>query len=164
MKDDELTFDEKLEIMQKLGLEKEYAKWELRLESNVWAVLPCFRFLKPISDHLEFHRGKFAEMVKKYIEQGVLEDRLPEVAALIKEGASVESIEKFAFERVQEATECILYQLGDQESAECADVFDELDFSNMNRLSLMEVKPDGTPTGRYAIELHGKIPFSDMKD
>lgn len=89
---------------------------------------------------------------------------MPEVAALIKEGASVESIEKFAFERVQEATECILYQLGDQESAECADVFDELDFSNMNRLSLMEVKPDGTPTGRYAIELHGKIPFSDMKD
>ena len=32
--------------------------------------------------------------------------------------------EKFAFERVQEAVECILYQLGDQESAECADVFD----------------------------------------
>lgn len=64
MKDDELTYDEKLMIMQKLGLEKEYAKWELRLESNVWAVLPCFRFLKPISDHLEFHRGEFAEMVK----------------------------------------------------------------------------------------------------
>lgn len=103
-------------------------------------------------------------MIKKYQEQGVLDERFPEVSALIKEGASIESIEKFAFERVQEAVESILYQLGDQESAECADVFDEIDFSNMNQLRLMEVKPDGTPTGRYAIELHGKIPFSDMED
>ncbi len=164
MKDEELTFDEKLKIMEKFGIQKEWAKEELKQESKVWAVLPAFRFLKPISDRLEFHRGGFADMIKKYIEQGVLENRLPEAAALIKEGASIESIEKFAFERIQEATECILYQLGDQESAEYADVFDELDFSKMNRLRLMEVGPDGTPTGRYAVELHGKIPFSDMED
>lgn len=168
MKDKELSFDEKLEIMQKLGLPKKWAKYQTELwekpGKDVWAVLPSFRFLKPISDRLEFHRGGFAEMVRLFIKQGVLEDRLPEVAALIKEGASVESIEKFAFERIQEATECILYQLGDQESAECADVFDEPDFSQMNRLRLMEVEPDGTPTGRYAIELHGIIPFSDIED
>ncbi|MDE5728871.1 MAG: hypothetical protein K2I20_01695 [Clostridia bacterium] len=164
MKDKEMTFEEKLNVMEKLGIQKEWAKWELKLESDVWAVLPCFRFLKPISDHLEFHRGEFANMIKKYSEQGVLNEKFPEVAALIKEGASIESIEKFAYERVSEAVECILYQLGDQESAECADVFDEIDFSEMNKLRLMEVKPDGTPTGRYAIELHGKIPFSDMED
>ncbi len=40
-------------------------------------------------------------MIKKYIEQGVLDERFPEVSALIKEGASIESIEKFAYERVQ---------------------------------------------------------------
>ncbi|MDE6356699.1 MAG: hypothetical protein K2L67_05590 [Clostridia bacterium] len=164
MKDKEMTFEEKLNVMEKLGIQKEWAKWELKLESDVWAVLPCFRFLKPISDHLEFHRGGFANMIKKYSEQGVLNEKFPEVAALIKEGASIESIEKFAYERISEAVECILYQLGDQESAECADVFDEIDFSEMNKLRLMEVKPDGTPTGRYAIELHGKIPFSDMED
>ena len=72
-------------------------------------------------------------MIKKYIEQGVLDERFPEVSALIKEGASIESIEKFAFERVQEAVECILYQLGDQESAECADVFDEIDCSKIKK-------------------------------
>ena len=164
MKDKEMTFEEKLNVMKKLGLQKEWAKWELKQESDVWAVLASFRFLKPISDHLEFHRGGFASMIKKYQEQGELDERFPEVSALIKEGASIESIEKFAFERVQEAVECILYQLGDQESAECADVFDEIDFSQMNSLRLMEVGPDGKPTGRYAIELHGKIPFSDLED
>ncbi len=164
MKDKEMTFEEKLNVMKKLGLQKEWAKWELNLENEYFAVLPSFRFLKPISDHLEFHRGGFANMIKEYIEQGVLDERIPEVSALIKEGASIESIEKFAYERIQEAVECILYQLGDQESAECADVFDEIDFSQMNSLRLMEVGPDGKPTGRYAIELHGKIPFSDMED
>ena len=164
MKDNEMTFEEKLNVMEKFGLQKEWAKWELKQENEYFAVLPSFRFLKPISDHLEFHRGGFADMIKKYQEQGVLDERFPEVSALIKEGATIESIEKFAFERVRETVESILYQLGDQESAECADVFDEMDFSEMNRLRLMEVKPDGTPTGRYAVELHGKIPFSDMED
>lgn len=28
----------------------------------------------------------------------------------------------------------------------------------------MEINDDGTPTGRRAVELHGKIPFSDMED
>lgn len=164
MKDKEMTFEEKLHVLEKLGLPKEYAKWELKYESDVWAVLACYRFLKPISDHLEFHKGGFADMIKKYKKQGVLDERFPEVAALIKEGASIENIEKFAYERISEAVECILYQLGDQESAECADVFDEIDFSEMNHLRLMEVGPDGKPTGRYAIELHGKIPFSEIED
>lgn len=164
MNDKEMTLKDKLNIMEKFGLQREWAKWELKNESDVWAVLPAFRFLKPISDHLEFYRGGFAALIKRYEEEGVLEQNFPEVAALMKEGATVENIEKFAFDRIFETIECILYQLGDQESAECADVFDEIDFSGMNRLRLMEVKPDGKPTGRYAIELHGKIPFSDMKD
>ncbi len=164
MKDNEMTFEEKLNVMEKFGLQKEWAKWELKQENEYFAVLPSFRFLKPISDHLEFHRGGFADMIKKYQEQGVLDERFPEVSALIKEGASIESIEKFAFERVQEAVECILYQLGDQESAECADVFDEIDCSKIKKMRLMEINDDGTPTGRHAIELHGKIPFSDMED
>mgnify|MGYP006990301601 CR=1 FL=1 len=41
--------------MEKFGLQKEWAKWELKQESDVWAVLASFRFLKPISDHLEFY-------------------------------------------------------------------------------------------------------------
>ncbi len=163
MKDKEMTFEEKLNVMEKFGLQKEWAKWELKQESDVWAVLASFRFLKPISDHLEFHRGGFADMIKKYQEQGELDERFPEVSALIKEGASIESIEKFAFERVQEAVECILYQLGDQESAEYADVFDEIDCSKIKKMRLMEINDDGTPTGWRAVELHGKFRFQIWK-
>ena len=57
MKDKEMTFKEKLNVMEKFGLQKEWAKWELKQENEYFAVLPSFRFLKPISDHLEFHRG-----------------------------------------------------------------------------------------------------------
>ena len=102
-------------------------------------------------------------MIKNIKSRASLTKRFPEVSALIKEGASIESIEKFAFERVQEAVECILYQLGDQECAECADVFDEIDCSKIKKMRLMEINDDGTPTGRRAVELHGKIPFSDME-
>ena len=64
MKDKEMTFEEKLNVMEKFGLQKEWAKWELKQENEYFAVLPSFRFLKPISDHLEFHRGGFADMIK----------------------------------------------------------------------------------------------------
>ncbi len=57
-----------------------------------------------------------------------------------------------------------LYYFGDQECAECADVFDEIDCSKIKKMRLMEINDDGTPTGRRAVELHGKIPFSDMED
>ena len=49
MKDKEMTYEEKLNVMKKLGLQKEWAKWELNLENEYFAVLPSFRFLKPIS-------------------------------------------------------------------------------------------------------------------
>ncbi len=45
-----------------------------------------------------------------------------------------------------------------------ADVFYEIDCSKIKKMRLMEINDDGTPTGRRAIELHGKIPFSDMED
>lgn len=78
MKDKEMTYEEKLNVMEKFGLQKEWAKWELKQENEYFAVLPSFRFLKPISDHLEFHRGGFADMIKKYQEQGELDERFPE--------------------------------------------------------------------------------------
>ncbi len=45
-----------------------------------------------------------------------------------------------------------------------ADVFYEIDCSKIKKMRLMEINDDGTPTGRRAIELHGKIPLSDMED
>ena len=45
-----------------------------------------------------------------------------------------------------------------------ADVFYEIDCSKIKKMRLMEINDDGTPTGRRAIELHGRFPFSELED
>lgn len=157
-----MTFEEKKNLLVKMGIHEETAKYYLENESDIWAVLPAFRFLKPLSDNLEFYKGGYREMIEKKIEDGLLEGQMPEAAALVKSGASPEIIEKFAFHLILEAYESILYQLDDHEGAETSDVFMDEDFSECGYGRLMEMGTDGESTGRYLIEVHGKIPFSDL--
>lgn len=57
------------------------------------------------------------------IEDGSLEEQLPEVDALVKSGASLRIIENFAFHLILEAYDGLLYQLDDHEGAEFKCIF-----------------------------------------
>lgn len=155
-----MTLEEKKNLLIKMGLCEETAKYYLKEDSNIRAVLPAFRLLKPLNDCLEYYNGEYRKMIEKTMEDGTLEERLPEVAALVKCGASPDIVEKFAFHLVLEAYDGLLYQLDDHESAEFSDVFMDEDFSKCGYAQLMEMDADGNATGRYLTEVHGKIPFS----
>ena len=61
-----------------------------------------------------------------------------------------------------ETYERLLYQLDDPSGAEISEVFCDEAFSQCSQARLMEVDADGHPTGHQLIEVHGKIPFSDL--
>lgn len=157
-----MTLEEKKKLLVKMGLQEKVAECYLKEESNIWAVLPAFRLLKPLNDNLEFYKGEYKEFIKKQIEDGTLSKQMPEVAELVKYGASLQSIEKFAYRMVLETYESLLYQLDDHEGAEFSNVFMDEKFSQCGYARLMETGADGKITGRYLIEVHGKIPFSDL--
>lgn len=157
-----MTSAEKKNLLMKMGLCEDAAEHYLEDESNIRAVLPAFRLLKPLNDRLEFFKGEYREMIESRIEDGLLDEQLPEAAALVKCGAPPEIIEKFAFHLVLEAYDGLLYQLDDHEGAEYSDVFRNEDFSECGYARLMEMGADGNTTGRYLMEVHGKIPFSDL--
>lgn len=157
-----MTLEEKKSLLIKMGLCEKAAIHYLENESDIRAVLPAFRLLKPLNDQLEFYKGDYRKMIEKMIAEGSLEERLPEAAALVKCGASPKVIEKFAFHLVLEAYDGLLYQLDDHEGAEFSDVFRNEDFSKCGYARLMEMEADGKATGRYLIDVHGKIPFSDL--
>ncbi|MCI8557170.1 MAG: hypothetical protein HFI19_05270 [Lachnospiraceae bacterium] len=159
-----MTLEEKKDLMVAMGLSEKTADWYLQYESDVWAVLPTFRFLKPLSDDLEFYKGGYRKMLEKRIEDGTLDKRFPIVAALRKEGASLETIEKFAYDLMFEAYESLLYHLDDPEGAEVDDCFLGEGFSRCSHGQLAEMGPDGYPTGRFLMEVHGKIPFSELNE
>lgn len=150
------------QLLVKMGLREETAEHYLQYDLEIWAVLPAFRLLKPLSDQLEFYRGGYRKMIEDRIADGTLEKRFPEVAALIQTGAKIEDIEAFAYDLVLESYESLLYQLDEHQGAEVSDVFLEEDFSKCGYARLMEQGADGQATGRYLFEVHGKIPFSDL--
>lgn len=126
-----------------MGLQERTAENYLKNESNIWAVLPAFRLLKPLNDTLEFYKGGYRKFIKKRIEDGTLSKQMPEVAELIKCGVSLENIEKFAYSLVLEAYDGLLYQLDDHEGAEVSDVFMDEEFSQCGYARLMEIGVDG---------------------
>ena len=154
--------EEMKQLLVKMGLREEAAEHYLQYDSEIWAVLPTFRLLKPLSDRLEFYKGGYRKMIEKRIADGMLEKRLPEVSTLIKSGAKIEDIEAFAYDLVLESYESLLYQLDDHQGAEVSDVFLEEDFSKCGYARLMEQGAEGEATGRYLFEVHGKIPFSNL--
>lgn len=157
-----MRIEDMKELLIKMGLREKAAENYLRYESDVWAVLPTFRLLKPLSDDLEFYKGEYRKMLEEQMTNDILNKQMPEVAELIKEGASPEAIERFAYDLILDAYERLLYQLDDHEGAEVSEVFLEEDFSQCSYGRLMECRPDGEATGRYLLEAHGKIPFSDL--
>ena len=157
-----MTLEQKKTLLMQLGVPKAAAEHYLKQESDVWAVLPAFRFLKPLNDDLEFYKGGYKQMIERRIADGSLDERFPEVAALIKAGAAIEDIERFAYDLLLEAYHFLLYHLDDHTGAEVSDVFGEEDFSRHSYARLVEFGPDHQPTGRVVIEVHDKIPFSDL--
>lgn len=107
--------EEMKQLLVKMGLREEAAEHYLQYESEIWAVLPAFRLLKPLSDQLEFYKGSYRKMLENRLADGTLEKRLPKVSALMKSGAAPEDIEAFAYDLVLEAFESILYQLDDHQ-------------------------------------------------
>lgn len=157
-----MTLEQKKTLLMQLGVPKAAAEHYLKQESDIWAVLPAFRFLKPLNDDLEFYKGGYKQMIERRIADGSLDERFPEVAALIKAGAAIEDIERFAYDLLLEAYHFLLYHLDDHTGAEVSDVFGEEDFSRYSYARLVEFGPDHQPTGRVVIEVHDKIPFSDL--
>ena len=82
-----MTLEQKKTLLMQLGVPKAAAEHYLKQESDVWAVLPAFRFLKPLNDDLEFYKGGYKQMIERRVADGSLDERFPEVAALIKAGA-----------------------------------------------------------------------------
>ncbi len=159
-----MTTAEKLNYLTALGLSEKAAKYYLQYDTEVWAVVPAFRLLKPLSDDLEFYRGRYRELLEQWQAEGVLEDTDPPAAALLKAGASPEQIQRFAYDKTLQAYELLLYQLDDHTGSEVSDAFDKEDFSRCSYGQLMEMGPDKNPTGRYLFEVHGKIPFSQLNE
>ena len=57
--------EEMKQLLVKMGLREEAAEHYLQYESEIWAVLPAFRLLKPLSDQLEFYKGKEKQYLNK---------------------------------------------------------------------------------------------------
>ena len=157
-----MTTEEKVRYLTALGLSEKTARWYLQYDTDVWAVVPAFRLLKPLSDDLEFYRGRYRALLERWQAEGVLEDKDPEAAALLKAGATTEQVERFAYDKTLGAYESLLYQLDDHTGAEVSDAFDKEDFSQCGYGRLLEMGPDRNPTGRYLFEVHGMIPFSQL--
>ena len=58
-----MTTEEKLNYLTALGLSEKAAKYYLQYDTEVWAVVPAFRLLKPLSDDLEFYQGRYRELL-----------------------------------------------------------------------------------------------------
>lgn len=157
-----MTLEETKHALMKLGLSEGTAEAYLEEESETWAVLPAFRLLKPLNDRLEFYQGPYQAWMERCIQDGTLQDQIPEAAPLLAAGAAPEQIQQFAYQLVLNAYEQLLYQLDDPEGAEVDEVFCDPAFSESGHARLMEAAPDGTATGRYLIEVHGKLPFSEL--
>lgn len=157
-----MTLEEKKQLLVKMGIAEERAEFFLEYESEEVAVLPTFRFLKPLDDYLQRYEGQYKEVLAGLVADGSIEDRIPEAAALIKMGASLEAIERYSYVLVFEAFEFLLYHLDEHTGAEVNRVFLEEDFSKCCYGRLMEVEEDGDePTGRYLLEVHGMLPLSN---
>lgn len=157
-----MTPEEKKKILMELGLQEKQAEWYLQYDTDIWAVVPTFRLLKPLSDRLEFYKGGYRKMLEKRMEDGSLEKCIPEAAQMLKAGISSEVLEKFAYALVLEAYESLLYQLDDHRGAEVDEVFSKDIFDKCGYAKLCEMDSNGEPTGRYLFEVHGMIPFSDL--
>ena len=157
-----MKLEEKKQLLVKMGLTEERADFFLEYEDKGFAVLPTFRFLKPLDDHLEMYKGQYKELLESLVADGSIEKRMPEAATLIKMGASTEAIEKYSYDLVLDAFEFLLYHLDDHKGAEVSKVFLEEDFSQCCYGRLMEVEEDDDePTGRYLLEGHGLLPLSN---
>ena len=109
-----MTTEEKVRYLTALGLSEKTARWYLQYDTDVWAVVPAFRLLKPLSDDLEFYRGRYRALLERWQAEGVLEDKDPEAAALLKAGATTEQVERFAYDKTLGAYESLLYQRSEE--------------------------------------------------
>ncbi len=159
-----MTTEEKLRYLAALGLSEKAARWYLQYDTDTRAVVPAFRLLKPLSDDLEFYRGRYRELLEQWQAEGTLPDKDPEAAALLEAGATPEQVERLAYEKTLGAYERLLYQLDDHTGSEVSDAFDREDFSQCGYGQLLEMGPDHQPTGRYLFEVHGLLPFSQVND
>ena len=98
-----MTLEEKKQLLVKMGLTEERAEFFLEYENKGFAVLPTFRFLKPLDDHLKRYKGQYKNVLESLVADGTIEKRMPEAAALIKMGASTEAIEKYSYDLVLDA-------------------------------------------------------------
>ncbi len=154
--------EEKKELLIAMGLSEKAAESQLEYETETWAVTPAFRLLKPLNDRLEFYRGRYRELLEQWQAEGSVENKAPDAAPLLAAGATPEQVEQYAYQRTLAAYEALLYQLDDHRGAEAGGVFRDADFSRCGYARLMELDPDGNPTGRYLVEVHGMLPFSEL--
>ena len=73
-----MELEQKVRYLIALGLSEKAARYYLRYETDTWAVVPSFRLLKPLSDDLEFYRGRYRELLVQWQGEGVLEKKDPE--------------------------------------------------------------------------------------
>ena len=93
-----MTHEEKRRVLEELGIPGDSAEFYLGFESDIWAILPVFRLLKPLNDDLVFYQGGYKKLIERYQKEGKLAERMPAEARLVESGASPEDIEKLAYE------------------------------------------------------------------
>lgn len=145
----------------KLGLSEKQADWYLQFETDTNAVLPTFRLLKPLNDHLEFYKGEYCELIEKQYKNGSLAKDDPEIVELLQAGFSPKFIGQLVYKLTLIAYEALLYQLDDHEGPEFDEMYMDGSFDQCGYGKLIEIGPNG-PTGRYLMSVHGMLPFSDL--
>ncbi|MDE7245949.1 MAG: hypothetical protein K2O18_18510 [Oscillospiraceae bacterium] len=160
---EELTWEKKRMLLLKFGVPENAVDDELRQESDSCAVLPAYRLLKPMNDSLNFYQDVYSSMLKKEIADRTLDTKDPEAAALLHAGATPETVEKFAYKLLLDFYRALLHQLDDHTTGwEFSSVFFGEEIEKCGYGRLMEMGPDGQPTGRYLMNLSGKLPFSAL--
>ncbi len=156
-----MTHEEKRRVLEELGIPGDSAEFYLGFESDIWAILPVFRLLKPLNDDLVFYQGGYKKLIERYQKEGKLAERMPAEARLVESGASPEDIEKLAYDLTLQAYEMLLYRMDDREGAESpADDDTKEAYEKCGYWKLVEMSQDGKPTGRYLHTVHGYLPFS----
>lgn len=149
-----MTFEEKKSLMVKMGLDEERAEFLLQMEREDLSMLPMIRLLRSINDYLKFREGGYAEYIKKCQAEGTLNKGIE--AELIKKGVTPEEIQALAYNAAYDSFD-VLLNLFVLPNVYESEMFKDEAFAECGRAGLMEIGPDGKPTGKRII-----YPSGDM--
>lgn len=131
-----------------MGVREDWAEELLNaLSGKNHSALPMIRLLRSISDYLQDYEGRYAEKLKHAVANGRTL-AIPE-ENLIERGAAPEEIQYLALYHAEKAVDWVmslLYCRLDESK-----LFKNSAFSECGHIGLVELSPNGNPTGKYYI-------------